>query len=98
MLSSNQRTENNSAQTNNNQSTLSTTIREGAVAANVFETQSEDGSTYHYFVLSRSWKNNSGQSGYSSGFYARNAEAVVNVVTKAAEKCKELDSNQQKSN
>lgn len=93
MLSSDNRVENTSTQ-NNNQSKLATTIREGAVAANVFQTQSKDGATYHYFVLSRSWKNNSGQSGYSSGFYARNAEAVVNVVTQAAEKCKELDSSQ----
>ena len=61
-----------------------TTIREGAIAANIFRGQSPDGHSYLYFALSRSWKSASGnREGYSDRFYDRNEEALSNVVAKA---------------
>ena len=77
---------------------LAETIREGAIAANIFTGTGKDGSTYHYFALSRSWKNNEGQSGYSGSFYAKNSEALNRVILAAAEKCEQLDSTSRKKN
>ena len=71
---------------------LAETIREGAIAANIFVGTGKDGSTYHYFALSRSWKNSEGQSGYSGSFYAKNCEALNRVIVAASERCEELDS------
>ncbi|MEM7316821.1 MAG: hypothetical protein AAF497_27120 [Planctomycetota bacterium] len=63
------------------------TVRQGAVGAGIFRGQNK-----HYFVLSRAWKSSqSDKSGYSSGFYPGNAEAIGNVVKQAAERCVELD-------
>ena len=46
-----------------------TTIREGAIAANIFRGNTPDGHTYLYFELSRSWKAQSGnREGYSKKF------------------------------
>ena len=62
-----------------------TTIREGAIAANIFRGNTPDGHTYLYFELSRSWKAQSGnREGYSKKFYDRNAEALQRVVADAA--------------
>jgi hypothetical protein len=61
-----------------------TTVREGAVAANIFRGQTADGHAYLYFSLSRSWKSSSGgREGYSDRFYDRNEEALQHVVAKA---------------
>jgi hypothetical protein len=61
-----------------------TTIREGAVAANIFRGQASDGHAYLYFSLSRSWKSAAGnREGYSDRFYDRNEEALQHVVAKA---------------
>lgn len=70
---------------------LAETIREGAIAANIFVGTSKEGKSYHYFALSRSWKSVEGQSGYSSGFYPKNAEALARVIVQAADRCEELD-------
>jgi hypothetical protein len=60
-----------------------TTIREGAVAANVFRGQTPDGHAYLYFSLSRSWKSAAGnREGYSDRFYDRNEEALQRVIAK----------------
>lgn len=67
------------------------TIREGAIAANVFCGQAQDGREYHYFSLSRSWKNTQGEQGYSSKFFGKNAAALAKVIAEAETKCKELD-------
>ena len=62
-----------------------TTIREGAIAANVFRGNTPDGHTYLYFELSRSWKSLSGnREGYSKKFYDRNSEALQRVVAEAS--------------
>ena len=67
------------------------TIREGASAANIFCGQAQDGREYHYFSLSRSWKNAQGEQGYSSKFFGKNSEALAKVIADAATKCVELD-------
>jgi hypothetical protein len=62
-----------------------TTIRDGAIAANIFRGNTPDGFTYLYFELSRSWKAQStNREGYSKKFYDRNAEALQNVIAMAA--------------
>ncbi|WP_425395420.1 hypothetical protein [Aeoliella sp.] len=62
-----------------------TTIREGAIAANIFRGVTPDGHAYLYFSLSRSWKSaNGNREGYSDRFYERNCESLQNVVTQAA--------------
>ena len=61
------------------------TIREGAIAANIFRGNTPDGFTYLYFEISRSWKSQSGnRKGYSAKFYDRNAEAISRVAMEAA--------------
>ena len=70
-------------------STYVETVRDGAVGAGIFH-----GTNKHYFVLSRAWKSTeSNKSGHSQGFYPGNAEALASVITKAAERCRELDGN-----
>ena len=62
------------------------TIREGAVAANIFRGHTPDGHAYLYFELSRAWRTLSGnREGYSKKFYERNAEAIQRVVASAAQ-------------
>lgn len=62
------------------------TIREGAIAANIFRGQTPDGHAYLYFSLSRSWKSaNGNREGYSDRFYDRNEEAILRVVAKACD-------------
>ena len=62
------------------------TIREGAIAANIFRGNTADGHTYLYFEISRSWKAQSGnREGYSKKFYDRNAEAMQRVIASAAD-------------
>jgi hypothetical protein len=61
-------------------------IRNGAVAASIWQRQTSTGFEYLDFSLSRSWKLKSGdKEGYSSNFFAANEEAILDVVTKAAD-------------
>ncbi|MEQ8849010.1 hypothetical protein [Botrimarina sp.] len=63
-----------------------TTIREGAIAANIFRGVTPDGHAYLYYSLSRSWKSPTGnREGYSDRFYVRNGDALQKVVTKACQ-------------
>jgi hypothetical protein len=63
-----------------------TTIREGAIGANIFRGNTADGHTYLYFEISRAWKSQtSDRQGYSKKFYDRNQVALVNVVNRAAQ-------------
>jgi len=60
------------------------TIRDGAVAANIFRGNTADGHTYLYFELSRSWKTTTGnREGYSKRFYERNSDALCTVIQQA---------------
>ncbi len=62
------------------------TIRNGAIAANIWERQTPTGYGYLDFSISRSWKLKDGQrEGYSSSFFETNETALVEVITKAAE-------------
>ena len=79
------------AQTQTKGNPLAETIREGAIAANIFVGTGKDGSKYHYYALSRSWKNAERQSGYSGSFYAKNCDALTRVIVAASERCEELD-------
>lgn len=61
------------------------TIREGAIAANIFRGNTPDGFTYLYYELSRSWKAQSGKrEGYSKKFYDRNDKALCSVIMQAS--------------
>ena len=61
------------------------TIREAAIAANIFRGSTPDGHTYLYYELSRAWKSQaSGREGYSKKFYERNEEALIKVITLAS--------------
>jgi len=62
------------------------TIRRGAIAANIWQRQTQTGMDYYDYSLSRSWKSqNTGKEGYSTSFFPRNAEQLVEVVTEATE-------------
>ena len=62
------------------------TVRDGAVAANIFRGQSGRGRTYLYFELSRAWKSADGQrEGYSHKFFRQHAESLSNVIALAAQ-------------
>ncbi len=67
-----------------------TTVRDRAIAANIFRGNTPDGFTYLYFELSRSWKAQStNREGYSKKFYDRNAETLQRVIEMAAQWIKE---------
>ena len=61
------------------------TIRHGAIAASIWKRQATSGFEYFDFTVSRSWKTSStGKEGYSSSFFARNAEDLHAVIQEAA--------------
>ena len=60
------------------------TIREGALAASIWNRKSAVGNEYLEFSLSRSWKSKDGdKEGYSQNFFETNEKALVHVVVKA---------------
>ena len=59
------------------------TFRNGAVAANVFSRQAPGGFEYLDFGLSRAWKTTNGKEGYSQSFFAKNQEALHEVIDQA---------------
>src|SRR5690606_19965886 len=62
------------------------TIRNGAIAANIWKRLTPTGFEYLDFSLSRSWKLKDGQrEGYSSSFFERNRAELVDVITRAAD-------------
>jgi len=68
------------------------TIREGAVAASIWQRQSLSGYAYYDFSLSRSWKSmSSNKTGYSKNFFARNGDEVKSVVEKACQWIRERE-------
>ena len=61
------------------------TVRQGAVAANIWKRQAPSGFEYYDFSLSRSWKaKSSGREGYSPNFFVDNEEALGAVVREAS--------------
>ncbi len=62
------------------------TVREGAIAANIWKRQAPSGFEYYDFSLSRSWKaKSSGREGYSPNFFIENEEAISVVVRGAVQ-------------
>ena len=61
------------------------TIRQGAIAASIWKRQATSGFEYFDFTVSRSWKTSAtGKEGYSTSFFARNAEDLHAVIQEAA--------------
>ena len=61
------------------------TIREGAIAASIWQRQSPSGYAYYDFSLSRSWKSmTSGKTGYSKNFFDRNQDDLIKVIERAS--------------
>ncbi|QDT52787.1 hypothetical protein Pan44_07990 [Caulifigura coniformis] len=56
-------------------------IRQGAIAASIWKRQSPSGFAYYDFTISRSWKTQTGKTGYSRSFFGANQEALLHVVT-----------------
>jgi hypothetical protein len=62
------------------------TIRRGAIAANIWQRQTQTGMEYYDYSLSRSWKSqNTGKEGYSTNFFPGNRLELIEVVTEATE-------------
>jgi len=60
-------------------------IRQGAIAASIWQRQSPSGFAYFDFTLSRSWKSQgTGKAGYSKSFFGTNEQDLVEVIGKAA--------------
>ena len=61
------------------------TIRKGAIAANIWQRQTQTGFSYFEYSLSRSWKSQTSEKeGYSSNFFPRNEAAIIEVVQQAS--------------
>lgn len=56
------------------------TVRLGAIAANIWERQTQTGFPYYDYSLSRSWKKSEDKHGYSSNFHPQNVEALIHCV------------------
>jgi len=61
-------------------------VRRGAIAASIWQRQTQTGFAYHEFTLSRSWKSKSGdREGYSQNFFSRNAPELLEVIDQASQ-------------
>ena len=60
--------------------TLVHTVRRGAIAANIWERQTQTGYPYYDFSLSRSWKKSEDKHGYSSNFHPQNVQALIHCI------------------
>jgi len=61
------------------------TIRQGAIAANIWQRQTQTGFSYFEYSLSRSWKSQSSdREGYSSCYFPRNEAALMEVIKQAS--------------
>lgn len=59
-------------------------IRQGAIAASIWQRQSPSGFAYYDYTLSRSWKSlGTGKAGYSKSFFGANEKELVEVIQKA---------------
>ena len=62
------------------------TIRHGAIAASIWKRQATSGFEYYDFTISRSWKTSAtGKEGYSTSFFARNAEDLHAAIQEASD-------------
>jgi len=61
------------------------TVRRGAIAANIWQRQSQTGFIFFEYSLSRSWRSQSTEKeGYSSNFHTRNKAALTEVIAEAS--------------
>ena len=76
-------------------------VRNGAVAASIWERQTPNGLKYFDFSVSRSWKaKTSGKEGYSPNFFSNNEADLVQVIQGAAswiacQQAAQLDDNRE---
>lgn len=76
-------------------SELAHTVRDGAIAANIWKRQSQTGFPYFEFSLSRSYKSvTSGKAGYRSNFFSKNEAQLMKVVTEACRWIAEAESTE----
>ena len=60
------------------------TIRHGAIAANIWQRQTQTGFPYFDYSLSRSWKSSTaGKEGYSQNYFTQNADQLLACVAAA---------------
>lgn len=61
------------------------TVRDGAIAANIWLRQTQTGLPYYEYSLSRSYKSmTTDKSGYTSNFFSRNEAALLKVIEQAS--------------
>ena len=73
------------AVTSNNGQSPVHTIRRGAIAVSIWRRQSQAGTEYFDFSISRSWKSqDTDREGYSSSFFSRNVPELTEVITLAS--------------
>ena len=60
-------------------------VRNGAIAASIWQRQSPSGYAYYDFSISRSWKSmSSDRMGYSKNFFETNQAELLEVIQKAS--------------
>ncbi len=60
-------------------------IRNGAIAASIWQRQSPSGYAYYDFSVSRSWKSlSTDRAGYSKNFFETNEVELIEVIQKAS--------------
>ncbi len=69
-------------------------IREGAVAASIWQRNTAHGMSYLEFTLARSWKSKAGSTGYSQAYFSRNEAELLSVVKQAAAYIAQAEANQ----
>lgn len=70
-------------------------IRDGGIAAMIWRRESATGFPYYEYSLSRSWKNQSGKTGYSQNYFARNETQLVHVIELASRWISEREATDQ---
>lgn len=70
-------------------------IRDGGIAAMIWRRESTTGFPYYEYSISRSWKNQSGKTGYSQNYFGRNEAQLVNVIGQATKWITEIEAKDQ---
>lgn len=60
-------------------------IRDGAIAASIWQRESSTGFPYYEYTISRSYKSvSSGKAGYSQNYFGKNQAQLLNVIQQAS--------------
>lgn len=71
------------------------TVRQGAIGASIWKETAAEGLEYLTLTLSRSWASkNTGKTGYSQKFFAKNREELKAVIDLACDAMEELEQAQ----